>query len=124
MNEQELRAYALRGLTARLTELDDERARILVLLGEWDTAEKPAARRKVRTPRSDLGATLARHDETVDATQTLAVVRPDAGSLAEDAEPEVARVLPRRNRAQVRPPADPPAPALPPMPRLVKARAS
>jgi hypothetical protein len=116
MTEPELRVYALRGLAARLTELDDERARILVLLEQWGAAARPVVRRQVRSiaPRTEFAVTTA----------TNVADRPDSDALAPAVELEVARVLPRRNRAQARPPVVETAPALPPMPRLVKARAS
>ena len=116
MNEQELRAYALRGLTARLTELDEERARILVLLESWDTAAKPSVRRRRRD--------VPRTNDPVDSAATIVTTLPISGSPFHAAELEMARILPRRNRAHARPPVVETAPALPPMPRLVKARAS
>ena len=116
MNEQELRAYALRGLKTRLSELDDERARILALLEQWDDAAKPSIRRKIRS--------VPDPSEPVDVAETLVATRPMSSSLPLAVEPEVARILPRRNRAQARPPAAEAPPALPPMPRLVKFRAS
>ena len=118
MNEQELRAYALLGLKTRLSELDDERARILALLEQWDDAAKPRVRRKIRN--------VPDQSEPVDVAETLVAIRPMSSSLPLAVEPEVARILPRRNRAQARPSVveTAPAAALPPMPRLVKARAS
>jgi len=116
MNEQELRAYALRGLKTRLTELDDERARILVLLEQWDTAAPPSVRRRSRN--------VPRPSDPLDAAEVLVAILPISSSLLPAAEPEVARILPRRNRAQARPPSAEAPPALPPMPRLVKFRAS
>ena len=113
MNDQELRTYAVRGLMARLAELDDERVRILELLGEWDTAPVQDTRRKARN--------ATRHGtRVVDATPTpvAAESRPAATP-----ELEVARVLPRRHRVKPQP-APEPILVLPPMPRLVKARAS
>jgi hypothetical protein len=118
MNEQELRAYALRGLKTRLTELDDERTRILVLLEQWDTAPTPSVSRRSRN--------VPRPSEPLDAAEAPVAILPISSSLLPAAEPEVARILPRRNRAQARPSVVEPAPAaaLPPMPRLVKFRAS
>ena len=51
----------------------------------------------------------------------VAEAAPDAAPVT--VEREEARILPRR-RARVQVPAEPPAPVLPPMPRLVKATAS
>lgn len=116
MTEQELRALAVRGLSARLIELDEERARILGLLGRWDTASTPTVRRKVRR--------VPREADRVDSTVTQVAVARTLVPPVQVAEPEVARILPRRNRAQSRLPAADPTPVLPPMPRLVKARAS
>ena len=116
MNEQELRAYAVRGLTARLAELNDERAGILALLAEWGSAPAAGTRRRART--------VARKGEpAVEATKPQGADRDDPGVLAIPPEREVARVLPRRKRVEPLP-VQAPAPVLPPMPRLVKARAS
>lgn len=118
MNERDLRAYAHRGLTARLAELDDERARILVLLAAWDDSARPTLRGK-RTE-----APLKRED-TARALLPPVPERLDFTTPRHEAEIEVARVLPRRRRVSA-PAALPVSPALtlPPMPRLVKARAS
>jgi hypothetical protein len=99
MNQQELRAYAVRGLSARLAELNQERARIVELLSQW---EGPAERRP-REARATLHA-------SVEAETALPAVRPVRTAPA---EPE----LPTLGAATA-------APSLPPMPRLVKARAS
>jgi hypothetical protein len=116
MNEQDLRGYAVRGLTARLTELDEERSRILVLLEQWDAAPAPNLGRKI--------GSVARQRMQVDSRDVHAAVGGDTVVPAAAPEPDVARILPRRNRAQAGPPAPEPPPALPPMPRLIKARAS
>ena len=116
MNEQELRTYALRGLTARLTELDEERARILVLLGQWEETAKPAASRKARR--------APRQSETAHSVEPPIPPARDCGVVSPAADIEVARVLPRRNGAVARPAPTEAAPPLPPMPRLVKARPS
>ena len=119
MNQQELRAYAVRGLSARLAELNQERARIVALLAQWDG---PAERRP-REARATVNA-------AVEAEITLPAVRPvrtapAAPELPTAApEPEEARVLPRRRGAHPTLGMAMPAPSLPPMPRLVKARAS
>ena len=115
MNDQELRAYAVRGLAARLTELDDERAGILALLEQWDTSATPRRRPKERNVVRELDAV---------ESALVPVVVPVSGAAVPSAESEVARVLPRRNRGHADPTTGMTAPALPPMPRLVKARVS
>ena len=122
MNENELRAYALRGLTTRLSELDRERASIVALLAKLAGAgeEVPAARERSLSPeaRQRIGEAARRRwaqQRAVTAASTTAEpVTPD--------EQEVARVLPRRGRSHQA--AKPDSASLPPMPRLIKARAS
>jgi len=117
MNEQELRAYAVRGLSARLAELDEERSRIVVLLGQWgEAAATPTGRPRARR--------VPHERDRIEPAETLSAGADAPAPPVAAAEPEVARVLPRRNRVQSRPPEGEQVPALPPMPRLVKARAS
>jgi hypothetical protein len=139
MNERELRAYALRGLTARLIELDHERASIVALLAELrgevvETAEaiEAPAPREVPTPRRRTLSPEGRQRIAEAARQRWATHRasaPASSAHAHDAaggpDADVARVLPRRGRLRREaPPTAPAADALPPMPRLVKANAS
>lgn len=121
MDPLTLRTYAVRGLHARLTELNAERARILELLSLWDSAPQVGA---AAAPAPDPAVTPRRRRASRVATNPDVVTRqtvPDAAPVT--VEREEARVLPRR-RARVQVPAEPPAPVLPPMPRLVKAKAS
>jgi hypothetical protein len=119
MNQRELRAYAVRGLSVRLAELDQERARIVDLLSQWDG---PAA----RPPRE----ARAKADAPVEGATALAPERPVRTARAQPEppaggpEPEEARILPRRRGPHPTLGAAAAAPVLPPMPRLVKARAS
>jgi len=116
VNEQELRAYAVRGLSTRLAELDEERSRIVVLLEQWGTATTPAGEPRVRR--------APRERARIEPVETLAAGAQPGVPHLPIAESEVARVLPRRHRVKSRPPEDVPVPVLPPMPRLVKNRAN
>ena len=130
MDPLTLRTYAVRGLHARLTELNAERARILELLSVWDSDSKagaPApsafAKAMADTPQPESAVTRRRRASGV-ATNADVVTRPTVPDAAPvTVEREEARVLPRR-RARVQVQAEPQAPVLPPMPRLVKANAS
>ena len=116
-----MRTYAVRGLHARLSELHAERARILELLSMWDPAPQVGAAAApapapAGTPRRRRTSRMAGNPDVLPG-QSM----PESGPVT--AERDEARVLPRR-RARVQVPAEPPAPVLPPMPRLVKATAS
>ena len=129
MNERDLRAYARLALTARLAELDDERERVLALLATWSDSGRKSGR------GTGPDAPLKR-DDTVGPAAIAVAVRPDPtlpsasarqafSTSPPEADIEVARVLPRRRREMAPAPvAVTPALTLPPMPRLVKARAS
>lgn len=119
MTEDALRAYALRGLNARLVELDLERARIVELLGEWN--------RPRRAPSTSSSSPLVESKKQTPPPQELeprvaleAPVQSPVPSGVEEARilPPRRRQLPRGHAAAV------PMPSLPPMPRLVKANAS
>ena len=125
-----MRTYAVRGLHARLSELHAERARILELLSVWDSS----APSRTAVTHPEVGAAAApvpdpavtprrrrRASRVATNPDVVAEAAPDAAPVT--VEREEARILPRR-RARVQVPAEPPAPALPPMPRLVKAKAS
>ena len=124
MNDQELRTYAVRGLTSRLTEIDTERERIVTLLAEL-TGSTTAAEARARRPlspesRQRIGEAArqrwaARRATTGDAHTPVVELEPEP-------EPEVARMLPRRGRAHRSVQTQEPdaAPSLPPMPRLIK----
>ena len=116
-----MRTYAVRGLHARLSELHAERARILELLSVWDSHPEVGA---AAAPVPDPAVTPRRRrraSRVATNPEVVAEAAPDAAPVT--VEREEARILPRR-RARVQVPAEPPAPVLPPMPRLVKATAS
>lgn len=118
MNDTEVRAYAVRGLTSRLAELDGERERLQELLAMWTVAavadESPRRTVMSEDARRRIGeATRKRWSERRAAA-------PDATTPGTDGGVEAARMLPRRGTSLRQPPATPPVPALPPMPRLIK----
>ena len=118
MNEQELRAYALRGLKSRLAELEIERAEILALLSRLEGVRD---RRSTRTRRATS------HTDEAAGPPPVMEIAPEPEplvALPQECEREVARVLPRRGRLASTPPVVAPTPVLPPMPRLIKAKAS
>ena len=118
MNEQELHAYALQGLKSRLSELDAERAEIVALLSRFEGSQERRSSRK-RAPASRTSEATPEPAVPVIAPEPEAAVAPPP-----EPEREVARVLPRRGRLQPGPAAAEPTPVLPPMPRLIKAKAS
>jgi hypothetical protein len=119
MTEDTLRAYALRGLNARLIELDLERARIVELLGAWGRPRRAPSRASSAAPVERKKQAPPRPEPEHHVVSEAAVHAPLASDVDE------ARVLPRRRRPLAREQGTTvPVPSLPPMPRLVKARAS
>jgi len=118
MNDTEIRAYAVRGLTARLAELDVERQRLHALIAEWSGAvidESPRRRSMSADARQRIGEATRKRWSERRATAPGADTTPDV-----DAGVDAARVLPRRGTSLRQTPSAPPVPALPPMPRLIK----
>jgi hypothetical protein len=124
MNQRDLRAYAHRGLTARLAQLDEERARILVLLAACDDSVEPIVPRRPPKTLPTHGRARAATTLTESADTASASAGQAFGPAPRETEIEAARVIPRRRRMLAPIVAAAPALALPPMPRLVKARAS
>jgi hypothetical protein len=124
MNQRDLRAFAHRGLTARLAQLDEERARILVLLAACDDSVEPTVRRRMPKASPTHGRAPAATTLTEPADTASASAGQAFGTAPRETEIEAARVIPRRRRLLAPVVASAPALALPPMPRLVKARAS
>lgn len=138
MTEQELRAYALAAVTARLSALDRERADLLALLTQFGGEAPDDAPLHAAPGASEPRVALASATPVNERRRRTRVARPSprSGDLppaaleataADDAvEAEAARVLPRRGRlrhhaAPIALPM-PTTPTLPPMPRLIKAR--
>ena len=123
MNDDQLREYARMGLTARLAELEREQSDLRALLASL--THEPEARVAAQ-PRAMSEDGRKRIGDA--ARRRWAAVRAAASDPIETVEPvdapapETARILPRRGRLERRPAAA--LPALPPMPRLIKARAS
>lgn len=119
MNDTEVRAYAVRGVTSRLAELDGERERLHELLASWsmEPAAVAAPGRKAMSEdaRRRIGDAARKRwsDRRAAATDVVPPADTDTGV-------EAARVLPRRGRPLLPRQPTPPVPALPPMPRLVK----
>ena len=116
MTNDVLRAYALRGLNARLDELNRERTRILELLAAWGRPQpaQPAASHPRPARKQPQGPALKQHEHIAPVEER---VHPPAYPDVEEA-----RILPRRRQRDPQVPAAALAPALPPMPRLVKAK--
>ncbi len=119
MNDTEMRAYAVRGLTSRLAELDGERERIHELLASLsvapDAAAAPGRKAMSEDARRRIGDAARKRwsDRRAGATDAVPPADLDTGV-------EAARVLPRRGRPLLPRQTTPAVPALPPMPRLVK----
>lgn len=127
MNDQELRAYAIAGVTARLAAIDEERAALQELLARFTAAtgvvrSVPTAERVADEVRVHVVTRGRRRDVARPATaETVADAVTDIGAPAVE-EPEVARQLPRRGRLRRHDETTEvvAVPQLPPMPRLVK----
>lgn len=122
MNDTEIRAYAVRGLTARLAELDVECQRIHGLIAEWSGAvidESPRRRSMSADARQRIGEATRKRWSERRATAPGADTPPDVDAAVVPAV-DAARVLPRRGTSLRHTPSAPPVPALPPMPRLIK----
>jgi hypothetical protein len=128
MTDDQLKTYARLGLTARLAELDREQSALRALLasldtelGSSDTEEVPPLERQPRLMSDDgrkrIGDAARRRWAAVRAA---ALVQTDGEASTPDVDG--AHLLPRRGRLERQ--AVVAAPVLPPMPRLIKARAS
>lgn len=139
MTVDQLKAYARAALIARLEALDREQRDLRALLarftdertsaGHEDTPDDAATPPPPpRAPRTISAEGRQRIGDA--ARRRWAAVRGARGEVSGTAapEPDVARVLPRRGRSHRVAEHDgtsaPAAPALPPMPRLIKAQAS
>ena len=117
MNPDQLRAYAIAGVSSRITALETELSDLRGVLARLqpDLAATPAREPRVVAPRP----------------RPVASIRPPSAPLVQALEestapeqPEPARVLARRGRLPRPVVAPEPVVVLPPMPRLVKASAS
>ena len=139
MTVEQLKAYARAALIARLDALDREQRDLRALLARF-TDERTSAGHEASPGDTWTPPPAAKASRTISAEgrqrigdaarRRWAAVRgaKGEGSTAAAPEPEVARVLPRRGRSHRLAEHDgasaPAAPALPPMPRLIKAQAS
>ncbi|HTV02058.1 MAG TPA: hypothetical protein VMF13_16030 [Luteitalea sp.] len=118
MNADQLRAYAISGVTSRITALETELSELRAVLSRLqpDVVATPA-REPRATPARPRAVAVARP-----AAVEPVVDEPVASSEIE--RPEPARVIARRGRLPRQVVIQEPVVVLPPMPRLVKASAS
>jgi hypothetical protein len=138
MTVEQLKAYARAALIARLEALDREQRDLRALLARFTDERTSAAQEDtpgdaatpLPPPRASRTISAEGRQRIGDAARRRwAAVRDARGDATAAApEPDVARVLPRRGRShRVREhdgASAPAVPALPPMPRLIKAQAS
>lgn len=130
MTDDQLKAYARVGLTARLAELEREQASLRALLASIGDVADPVSERGLELGSEKRPRTMSddgRRRIGDAARRRWAAVRAASGVVVDVVVPttpdvEAARVLPRRGRLARQVVGT--VHTLPPMPRLVKAGAS